>query len=75
MDRIDKRYISTWYLLFIRQGRLHAEPFDPERLEPFRAETPVLPGFMHAIIQVNSGNNPGAGQYGFSDAGTLLLYP
>ena len=45
----DARYVSTGHLLFAREGRLMAAPFDVERLEITGPEVPVIEGISHAI--------------------------
>jgi DNA-binding winged helix-turn-helix (wHTH) protein/Tol biopolymer transport system component len=59
------RYVPTGHVVFLRQGELHAVPFSPgSAAGPAR---PVLAGVMTGAT--------GAGQFGFSPAGTLLYLP
>jgi Tol biopolymer transport system component len=61
------RYVPTGHLVFIRSGNLMAVPFDPVRLEAKGAPIPVLEGVMQS--------NAGAGQFSFSNSGTLVYVP
>jgi Tol biopolymer transport system component/DNA-binding winged helix-turn-helix (wHTH) protein len=59
------RYVPTGHVVFLRQGELHAAPFTPGAGPgPLR---PVLSDVMTGVT--------GAGQFGFSPAGTLLYLP
>jgi len=71
-DGIDGRYVPTGHLVFLRQGTLIAQPFSPERLEVMGSAIPVLQGVMHSVNHPRVDHNSGAGQYAFSDSGTLL---
>ncbi|MGH9314438.1 MAG: winged helix-turn-helix domain-containing protein [Vicinamibacterales bacterium] len=59
------RYVPTGHVVFLRQGELYAAPFTPGAgAGPLR---PVLSDVMTGAT--------GAGQFGFSPAGTLLYVP
>jgi serine/threonine-protein kinase len=59
------RYVPTGHVVFVRQGELHATPFTPT------AGT----GELKTIISDVMTGATGAGQFGFSPAGTLLYLP
>ncbi len=59
------RYVPTGHVVFLRQGELHATPFAPGSGSG-QLKT-VLPDVMTGAT--------GAGQFGFSPAGTLLYLP
>ena len=71
-DGTDGRYVPTGHLVFLQQGTLMAEPFDPERLKVLGSAIPILQGVMHSVNHPRVDHNSGAGQYAFSDSGTLL---
>lgn len=66
-DAIGARYLPTGHLVYASGGVLFAAPFDPRRLEMTASPVGILEG-------VRVGNS-GAGQYAFSDSGTLVYLP
>jgi len=68
----DARYLPTGHLVYMREGTLVAVPFDRERLEVSGAAVPVVDGVMQAINALNTANNCGSGQFGFSESGSLV---
>ena len=62
------RYVSSGHLLYIRNGTLFSQPFDPERLEFRGRESPVVDGVLAAP-------NTGGAQFSVSDSGVLLYVP
>ena len=71
----DARYVSTGHLLFAREGRLMAAPFDVERLEITGTEVPVIEGISHAIYGGGSDYETGAALLSVSPSGTLAYVP
>jgi serine/threonine-protein kinase len=62
------RYSSSGHLLFERDGRVFAVPFDPHRLEVTGQQVPVLDG-------VKTSPNSGAADFTVSDTGSLVYLP
>ncbi len=71
-DGTDGRYAPTGHLLFMRAGTLMAIPFDLDRLEVRGSAVPVVEGILHAVNEVSTYQNSGAGQYGFAPSGALV---
>ena len=71
----DARYLSTRHLVFLRQGRLFAVAFDPNRSQVSGKEVPVLSEVAQALAASSSGDVTGAGQFAVSGAGTLAWIP
>ena len=69
----DGRYLPGGYLVFAREGVLHAAPFDPKRLTLAGPPAPILEGVMHATGSGASARNSGAAEFDFSAAGTLVF--
>ena len=67
----DARYVPTGHLVFLREARLFAVPFDPERLEILGKEVPLLDGVARALTASIAYNMTGAAQYAFSSTGAL----
>ncbi len=67
----DARYVPTGHLVFAREARLLAVPFDPGRLEVTGAEGPVLEGINRSIYTGSSSRETGVAQFSFSQTGTL----
>ncbi len=67
----DARYVPSGHLVFTREGRLLAVPFDLDRLEVTGSEVPVLDGINHSIYTNHSVLETGAGQFSFSETGML----
>ena len=70
-DAADARYVASGHLVFLRQGRLFAVAFDPERLEVTGDEVPVLETVAQALTDSSSRDVIGAGQYAVSSTGHL----
>jgi Tol biopolymer transport system component len=62
------RYSPSGHLLFERDGRVFAVPFDPQRLEIAGQAVPVLDG-------VKTSPNSGAADFTVSDNGSLVYLP
>jgi hypothetical protein len=62
------RYSPSGHLLFERDGRVFAVPFDPHRLEVTGQPVPVLDG-------VKTSPNSGAADFAVSDTGSLVYLP
>ena len=71
----DARYVPSGHLVFAREGRLLAVPFDPVRLEVNGPEVPVLDGINHSIYTRNSLWETGVAQFSFSLTGMLAYVP
>ena len=67
----DARYVPTGHLVFAREARLLAVPFDLGRLEVTGPEFPVLEGVNRSIYTGNSSRETGVAQFSFSATGTL----
>ncbi len=67
----DARYVDSGHLLFVRQGTLHAVPFDLSRLAISGAPVPLIPDIMQAIGTPHAGLNTFGAQYAVSSSGTL----
>jgi serine/threonine-protein kinase len=72
-DGTDARYLPTGHLIFLRNSTLMAVPFDLNNLKISGSVVPVMTGVRHAINDMYTGNNSGAGLYSFSDSG-LFAY-
>ena len=59
------RYLPSGHIVYVHQGTLFAVPFDSGRMETRGSALPVLD-------DVASTPNSGAGQFAFSDTGTLV---
>jgi len=70
----DARYVASGHLVFLREGRLFAVPFDPDRLEVTGNEVPVLQTVAQALTG-SSADTTGAGQYAISSSGHLAWVP
>ncbi len=70
-DAADARYVRTGHLIFLRQGTLMAVRFDPARMEAIGHPVPLVKNVVQALAD-NNYLNTGAGQFGISDAGTLI---
>ena len=64
----NPRYSPSGHLLFERDGRVFAVPFDPQRLEITGQPVPVLDG-------VKTSPNSGAADFTVSDNGSLVYLP
>ena len=73
-NAVDARYVASGHLVFLREGRLFAVPFDPDRLERTGNEVPVLQTVAQALTG-SSGDVSGAGQYAVSSTGHLAWVP
>ena len=70
----DARYVASGHLVFLREGRLLAVPFDPDRLEVTGNEVPVLQTVAQALTGTSTATT-GAGQYAVSSTGHLAWVP
>ncbi len=66
----DARYIPTGHLVFMRQGILTVVPFDLEKREITGQPVPAVANVMQALNTATA--NTGAGQFSFSDSGSLV---
>ena len=62
------RYSSSGHLLFAREGRVFAVPFDPNRLEITGPPIPVLEGVKNSL-------NSGVANFMVSETGSLVYVP
>ena len=67
----DVRYVPTGHLVFAREGRLIAVPFDLKRLRVTGPEVPVLENVVHSIHTGGGLLETGAAQFSFSRSGML----
>ncbi len=67
----DARYLSTGHLVFLRQGRMFAVPFDPERLQVLGQEVLVEDDVAQALTSGDSTQLTGAGQFAVAETGAL----
>ncbi len=65
----DARYISTGYLVYVREGSLLAVPFDLNRLEKTGEPVEVIQGVMQGPFEA------GTAHFSVSDNGTLAYVP
>jgi len=71
-DGSDARYVPTGHLVFLRQGKLMAVPFDLDKLEANGQPVPVIETVMHALNSSHTTYNSGAGQFSISSSGSLI---
>ena len=71
----DARYIPTGHLVFAREGRLLAVPFDLVRLEVNGPAVPVLDGINHSIYSGHVLRETGVAQFSFPQTGMLAYVP
>ncbi len=74
-DASDARYVPTGHLVFAREARLLAVPFDLDRLEVTGPEVPVLDEMSHSIYTGNTFRETGAAQFSFSATGVMAYAP
>jgi len=74
-DGSDARYVPTGHLVFLRQGKLMAVPFDVDKLKADGQPVPVIDAVMHALNSTNNNRNSGAGQFSISSSGGLIYAP
>ena len=74
-DAADGRYVPSGHLVFAREARLLAVPFDLDRLEVTGPEVPVLEGISRSIYTTNTNRETGAAQFSFSATGVLAYAP
>ena len=70
-DAADARYVPSGHLVFAREARLLAVPFDLTSLEVTGPEVPVLEGISRSIYTTNTNRETGAAQFSFSATGVL----
>jgi serine/threonine-protein kinase len=71
-DGADARYLPTGHLVFVRRGTLMAAPFDLDQLKITGSAVSVISGLMQALNPASASENSAAGQYSFSESGTLV---
>ena len=71
-DGADARYVPTGHLVFVRRGTLMAAPFDLDQLKITGSAVSVISGLMQALNPASASENSAAGQYSFSESGTLV---
>ena len=71
----DGRYLPSGHLVFLRQGTLMATSMDPKRLEVRGGAVGVLDGVQQAVNATNGRSDTGAGQWSFSNSGSLAYVP
>jgi hypothetical protein len=77
-DAADARYVSTGHLVFLRQGRLFAVPFDRDRVRVGGSEVALLDQADHvaqALTGSNSRDRSGAGHFAVASTGALAWLP
>jgi len=67
----DARYVPTGHLLFIREGKLLAVPFDLATLRVTAGETAIADEVMQALNVGHSAVDTGAAQVAVADSGVL----
>jgi WD40 repeat protein len=70
-DGADARYVPSGHILFLRQGKLMAVPFDLGKGEVRAQPVPVAQNIMQALNIGLTGNNSAAGQFTVSLSGWL----
>jgi serine/threonine protein kinase len=70
-DGADARYLPTGHLVFMQRGTLMAVPFDLNRLKITGAAVSVISGIMQTLNAASFSESSAAGQYCFSESGTL----
>ena len=71
----DARYVPSGHLVFAREDRLLAVPFDLDRLDVTGPEVPVLEGVNRSIYTGNSIRETGVAQFSVSETGILAYVP
>jgi serine/threonine-protein kinase len=71
-DAADARYMSSGHIVFMRQGKLMAAPFDLARLALTGGAVAVVDDVMQSVRMPNTNNDSGAGQFTASEEGTLI---
>ncbi len=71
----DAHYVGTGHVVFAREGRLMAVPFDPVRLEVSGPEVPVVDSINHSIHTGEGRRETGVAQFSFSRTGLLAYVP
>jgi len=73
LDRaVDARYVPTGHLVYMRSGRLETIGFDAAHLTVTGEAVPVVTDVMQAANARSAFVDTGAGQFTFSDTGTLV---
>jgi eukaryotic-like serine/threonine-protein kinase len=70
-DAADGRYVPTGHIVFMRQGTLLAARFDTARNEVAGQPVPIIENVAQAY-SIYAGVHTCAGQFDFSDSGTLV---
>ena len=74
-NAVDARYAGHNTLVFAREGKLFAVPFDPASVSVNGPEVQVLDGVIHSVRGTAAITWTGAAQYSISDAGDLFYGP
>ena len=74
-NAVDARYAGHDTLVFVREGKLLAVPFDPSSLTVKGPEVQVVDGVVHSVRGTAAVAWTGAAQYSVSDAGDLFYAP
>jgi len=71
----DARYVPTGHLVFLREAKLFAVPFDPKRLEFRGKEVPLIDGVARGFTASHPIDLTGASQFAISTTGALAWVP
>ena len=71
----DARYIRSGHIVFAREGKLLAAPFDLDSHEVKGPAVSVLESLNHAIYAENTYRESGVAQFSVSDSGLLAYAP
>jgi serine/threonine-protein kinase len=74
-DAADARYVPTGHLVFLRRGVLFAIPFDRSSLKIVGSAVPLIEGVGQALVEGNTDNITGAGQFAIAKSGALAWIP
>jgi len=74
-DAADARYVASGHVVFLRQGKLMAVPFDLDRRILTGQPVPVITSIMQTLNTNSAANYTGAGQLSISDSGWLVYAP
>jgi serine/threonine-protein kinase len=69
-NAVDARYVPG-YLVFLRERKLYAVPFDASRLEVRGEAVPIVDNLAQALANTGADDVSGAGQFSVTDAGSL----
>lgn len=71
-DASDARYVPTGHLVFLRQGKLMAIPFNLDKLKVEGQPVAVIESVLHALNATAGVLNSGAGQFCISPSGAMI---